>query len=88
MYMYLNCYFKVHKIYFIRASLNKEFTPDKILTVIVQPCLYNPIAFRKAKIAYNFGLSECNRVNETTILGYETIKSTYLGVCCVLHAHV
>ena len=23
---------------------------------------FNPIAFRKAKIAYNFGLSECNRV--------------------------
>ena len=23
----------------------------------------NPIAFRKAKIVYNFGLSECNRVN-------------------------
>ena len=26
--------------------------------------LINPIAIRKAKIAYNFGLSECNRVNE------------------------
>ena len=24
--------------------------------------LFNPIAFRKAKIVYNFGLSECNRV--------------------------
>ena len=23
----------------------------------------NPTALRKAKIAYNFGLSECNRVN-------------------------
>ena len=23
----------------------------------------NPIALRKAKIAYNFGLSKCNRVN-------------------------
>ena len=23
----------------------------------------NPIALRKAKIAYSFGLSECNRVN-------------------------
>ena len=23
----------------------------------------NPIALRKAKITYNFGLSECNRVN-------------------------
>ena len=25
----------------------------------------SPIALRKAKIAYNFGLSECNRVKET-----------------------
>ena len=24
---------------------------------------FNPIALRKTKIAYNFGLSECNRVN-------------------------
>ena len=28
-------------------------------------CL-NPIALRKAKIAYNFGLSECSRVNFLT----------------------
>ena len=25
---------------------------------------FNPIALRKAKIVYNFGLSECNRVND------------------------
>ena len=25
---------------------------------------YNPIALRKAKIVYNFGLSECNRVKQ------------------------
>ena len=24
--------------------------------------LFNPIALRKAKIVYNFGLSECNRL--------------------------
>ena len=33
----------------------------------------NPIALRKAKIVYNFGLSECNRVkkegkNETSVI--------------------
>ena len=28
------------------------------------PTYLNPIALRKAKIAYNFGLSECNRVKE------------------------
>ena len=26
------------------------------------PPIFNPIALRKAKIVYNFGLSECNRV--------------------------
>ena len=25
----------------------------------------NPIALRKAKVAYNFGLSECNRVDKS-----------------------
>ena len=25
--------------------------------------VFNPIALRKAKIVYNFGLSECSRVN-------------------------
>ena len=29
--------------------------------------LFNPIALRKAKTVYNFGLSECNRVNEKKI---------------------
>ena len=32
------------------------FSPECI------PIQLNPIALRKAKIAYNFGLSECNRV--------------------------
>ena len=26
--------------------------------------VFNPVALRKAKIAYNFGLSECNRVKK------------------------
>ena len=29
--------------------------------------LFNPTALRKAKIAYNFGLSECNRVKKTRL---------------------
>ena len=32
--------------------------------------LFNPVALRKAKIAYNFGLSECNRVKGEKILIY------------------
>ena len=29
---------------------------------MVFPCFINPIALRKIKTAYNFDLSECNRV--------------------------
>ena len=34
----------------------------------------NPIALRKAKIVYNFGLSECTRVKRKTIVLAEDIK--------------
>ena len=30
--------------------------------------LFNPTALRKAKIAYNFVLSECSRVNSVSVL--------------------
>ena len=30
---------------------------------------FNPIALRKTKIAYNFGLSECNRVKSRSHFG-------------------
>ena len=33
----------------------------------------NSIALRKTKIAYNFGLSECNRVKEKNVLPEEKI---------------
>ena len=29
--------------------------------------LINPVALRKAKIVYNFGLSECNRVKQMNL---------------------
>ena len=45
--------------------------PDALLTalrglanLIVEQYKVNHIALRKAKIAYNFGLSECSRVKE------------------------
>ena len=31
---------------------------------------FNPIAPKKARIVYNFSLSECNRVNESSILSH------------------
>ena len=32
---------------------------------------FNPIALRKDKIVFNFGLSECIRVNESFMNGYD-----------------
>ena len=40
--------------------------------------LFNPVALRKAKIVYNFGLSECNRVMKRiclNLLPWEQILS-------------
>ena len=33
---------------------------ENVLKIYLTP-FFNPIALRKAKIVYNFGLSECNR---------------------------
>ena len=44
----------------------------------------NPIALRKAKIVYNFGLSECTRVKRKTIVLAEDIKIIFFFFffCC------
>ena len=36
----------------------------------------NPTALRKAKIVYNFGLSECNRVNTQQAYNVESTTNT------------
>ena len=36
------------------------YTTERTYKMFIK--LFNPIALRRAKIAYNFGLSECNRV--------------------------
>ena len=41
----------------------------------------NPIALRKAKIAYNFGLSECSRA-KTTLQICHKFSSNILKHCC------
>ena len=38
-------------------------------------CPFNPIAPRKAKIVYNFGLSECNRVKDYGYIHVSTALS-------------
>ena len=66
----------VRLMFFLQKSLlNSVFRtlierPNKLrgyfclsITNILACFLLNPIALRKAKIVYNFGLSECNRVN-------------------------
>ena len=35
----------------------------------------NPIALRKAKIAFNFGLSECNRINDFQVCKYVVLST-------------
>ena len=45
-------YFKLHCTVFL-MRITKE----------VNEIIVNPIAFRKAKIVYNFGLSECNSIH-------------------------
>ena len=42
--------------------------PSTVLITIVESWDLNPIALRKAKLLYYFGLSECNRVNARRIL--------------------
>ena len=44
----------------------------------------NPIALRKAKIAYNFGLSECNRVKIWQITLFSVTLLPWSGVCSLL----
>ena len=39
-------------------QINQDYREDSVSF----PLNYNPIALRKAKIVFNFGLSECNRV--------------------------
>ena len=40
----------------------------------------NPTALRKAKIVYNFGLSECNRVNRKTVVLSKNIKIIFFAI--------
>ena len=40
----------------------------------------NPMTLRKAKIVYNFGLSECNRVKRKTIVLSKDIKIIFFAI--------
>ena len=50
-----------------RKTKHFAFVIDRVTVYVVHKILlrlnkFNPIALRKAKIVYNFGLSGCNRV--------------------------
>ena len=47
----------------LRGPARLFFSPEVVR--IANDWGINPIAFRKAKIVYNFGISECNRVKST-----------------------
>ena len=66
------------KTIFFFLSFKKLHAHPQYACNICAKFLVNPIAFRKAKIVYNFGLFECNRldVNGKTCTGDE--KSLYL----------
>ena len=50
-----------------RTNTETELKIIFLTYIIIVTAWLNPIALRKAKIAYNFGLSECNRVNAQTM---------------------
>ena len=52
--------------------LLSAFTFSSVMQLFL---FFNPIALRKAKIAYNFGLSECNRVNNR---GFNNSRMNYM----------
>ena len=39
---------------------------------------FNPIVLKKAKIVYNFGLSDCNRVKELVFLEIREAQTMYM----------
>ena len=59
---------------FIRANRMQKSIPfqKRIKKAWHYIHLLNPIALRKAKILYNFGRSECNRVNKSTLQYVQT----------------
>ena len=48
---------KILRIFFLFYSVVSNFLP-----ILVHVLRFNPVALRKAKIVYNFGLSECNKI--------------------------
>ena len=60
---------------------SKEETETKLERDMKQMSI-NPIALRKAKIVYNFGLSECKRVKSSYYCTYECNSvSHWIKIC-------
>ena len=69
----------------IKLRLNgntfKGDNPIKMLSPISYGVSHNPMALRKAKIVYNFGLSECNRINRMHSLRSSFLPPFHEGFC-------
>ena len=62
----------------------KRTAMAKELPKIAGISFFNPIAFRKAKIVCNFGLSECHRVNIALSLQCCACVGHLIGCCFVV----
>ena len=63
----------------ILSTVTSDFLKQMIIVMSV-----NPIALRKAKVVYNFGLSECSRVNSML----SEVRTKFGWSCaCLLKVH-
>ena len=55
----------LHEAFYTKAFKDLKYKAISLVLSTKKSTLlcFNPVALRKAKIIYNFGLSECNRVN-------------------------
>ena len=66
---------------FLAEALQREKFCRFLFAFLGGETLYKTIALRKAKIAYNFGLSECNRVKRNLLLKATIALEVHCTVC-------
>ena len=80
------CFHKPQKLWAQWVSELGFNIPPKYKSYMKMRPQFNPIALRKAKIAYNFGLSECNRVkSHQNDKGGDWIYNPWMVVQQVIH---
>ena len=71
---------QIQKSQFDMASVSENMQ-FKGCNIDKTDCFLNPIALRKAKIVYNFDLSECNSVRTVIFLHIHIVYSFGLSEC-------